>query len=27
VELAVLDPDDAPVPAGAIGEVCVRGMS
>jgi len=25
VELAVLDPDDAPLPAGEIGEVCVRG--
>jgi long-chain acyl-CoA synthetase len=25
VELAVLGPDDAPVPAGEIGEVCVRG--
>ncbi|MGZ9031901.1 MAG: AMP-binding protein, partial [Burkholderiaceae bacterium] len=25
VEMAVLDPDDAPLPAGEIGEVCVRG--
>ena len=25
VELAVLNPSDKPVPAGTVGEVCVRG--